>query len=329
MVRNASKQSAAKPDLGSVLPEGDERSQALVNEREGLNSRSRTLYGDAWYRLRRNPFAIIALIWLALVVLLALSADWWIPKRFGDPREINSQQAMETRLKNPSAEHWFGTDDMGRDVFGRVAYGARVSLTVGVVTVVLETIIGIVIGSVAGFFGGWVDTVVMRVTDIFLAFPYVLFAIIVMALMPPESRGVFMVIIVLTVTGWASTARLVRSSVLSVKGNDYVDAGRALGASKARLMFRHILPNAAAPVLVVATMNVGGCILSESALSFLGIGIQAPQISWGGMIESAQRFIMNNPQLTVYPGLAILLTVLAFTLLGDGVRDALDVKMED
>jgi peptide/nickel transport system permease protein/oligopeptide transport system permease protein len=302
---------------------------AVIDQREGITQRNRTLYGDAWYRLRRNPLAIIALIWIALIIALALSADWWIPQKFGDPRAIDSQTAVEARLKNPSSTHWFGTDDMGRDVFGRVAYGARVSLSVGLIATTIETIIGIIVGSVAGYFGGWVDVVIMRITDIFLAFPYILFAIIVMAVLPAEARGVGSVVAVIALLGWANTARLVRSSVLSVKENDYVQAGRALGASNLRLIFRHILPNAIAPVLVVATMNIGGAVLSESALSYLGLGIQLPQISWGGMIDSAQRFMMTSPQLTIYPGLAILLTVLAFTLLGDGVRDALDVKMED
>ncbi|MDR1775578.1 MAG: ABC transporter permease [Actinomycetes bacterium] len=291
--------------------------------------KSRTLYADAWYRLRKNRLAIAAIIWIVLIVALAVSADWWIPRTFGDPRSIDSTQALGTRYLGPSAQHWFGTDDMGRDVFGRVAYGARVSLTVGVVATVIETILGVIIGSIAGFFGGVVDAVIMRITDIFLAFPYLLFAIIVMAVLPQEYRGVGTVVAVIALLGWASTARLVRGSVLSVKENDYVQAGRALGASNLRLMFRHILPNAIAPALVVATMNIGGAILSESAMSYLGLGIQLPQISWGGMIDSAQRFMMNHPALTIYPGVAILLTVLAFTLLGDGVRDALDVKMED
>jgi peptide/nickel transport system permease protein/oligopeptide transport system permease protein len=314
---------------GRLGPEDPNKSTPIPELKTESSGKSRTLYGDAWYRLRKNPLAIVSLVWVLVVILLALSAGLWIPQKFGDPREINSQKAVTTRFEKPSAAHWVGTDDMGRDIFGRIVYGARVSLTVGIVATVAETIIGTIIGSIAGYFGGLVDSIIMRITDIFLAFPYTLFAIIVMAVMPPKFRGVGAVVGVIALLGWSSTARLVRGSVLSVKENDYVDAGRALGASNLRLMFRHILPNAIAPVLVVATMNIGGAILSESALSFLGLGIQSPQISWGGMIDSASRFMMTNPQLTIYPGVAILLTVLAFTLLGDGVRDALDVKMED
>jgi peptide/nickel transport system permease protein/oligopeptide transport system permease protein len=290
---------------------------------------NRTLWGDAFRRLRRNYLAIIALVWILIVILVTLTANLWVPQTFGDPTSIDTATASATRLQNPSAAHPFGTDDMGRDIFGRIIYGARVSLTVGIFSTVLTFAVGIVIGSIAGYSGGWLDTVIMRITDIFLSFPYVLLAVFMMSVLPSELKGVWTVVAVIAVLGWASFARLFRSSVLSVKENDYVAAGRALGASKWRLMFKHILPNAIAPALVTATMAVGEAILTESALSFLGLGIQPPQISWGRMIDDGRKFLTNQPQLVLFPGLAILLTVLAFMLLGDGIRDALDVKMKD
>lgn len=296
---------------------------------EHAEHETRTLWGDAWYRLRRNKLALVALIWIFVVALAAITADLWVPQLFGDPRIIDSQTAAAQRLQPPSLEHPFGTDDLGRDIFGRVVYGARVSLTVGVLAVSISVIIGVFLGAVSGYYGKWTDTLTMRITDIFLAFPYILFCILILAIMPPEVRGVLPVVLAIGLLGWPSFARLFRSSVLSVKENDYIDAGRALGAGDSRLIFRHIAPNAIAPIVVFATMSIGGAILTEAALSFLGLGIQPPDISWGQMIESSRGYLVTAPGLVFWPGLAIVTTVLAFTLLGDGVRDALDVKMKD
>lgn len=290
---------------------------------------SRTLWGDAFGRMRKNRLAIAGLIWIIIVIVATLTADLWVPQIFGDPTAINTATALELRLQGPSLAHPFGTDQMGRDMFGRVVYGARVSLSVGVFSVLVSVVIGIVMGSISGYYGRWVDTLIMRITDIFLSFPYILFAILIMAVLPSATRGVIMLVAVIGLLGWSTFARLLRGSVLSAKENDYVLAGQALGASTPRLMFRHILPNAVAPVLVYATMSIGGAILTESALSFLGLGIQPPDISWGRMIDDGRSFLTTHPMLVVFPGIAILLTVLSFTLLGDGVRDALDVKMED
>lgn len=290
---------------------------------------NRTLWGDAFRRLSKNYLAMAALIWIIFVIILAVTAELWVPQTFGDPTAINTQTAVAQRLQPPSAQHWFGTDDVGRDIFGRVIYGARVSLTVGVFSTLLALVIGVILGSISGYYGRFVDALIMRITDIFLAFPYILFAILVMSVLPSQFKGVWTVVAVIGLLGWSTFARLFRSSVLSVKENDYVAAGRALGASTPRLMFRHILPNAVAPAIVYATMSIGGAILTESALSFLGIGIQPPDISWGRMIDDGSKFLTSQPQLVLYPGLAILVTVLAFTLLGDGVRDALDVKIKD
>lgn len=296
---------------------------------EHVAHESRTLWGDAWYRLRRNKLAVAAMVWIALVSVAAITADLWVAQVFGDPRTIVTQTAAAERLQLPSLAHPMGTDDLGRDIFGRVIYGARVSLTVGVLAVAISVLIGVMLGAVSGFYGGFVDTGIMRVTDVFLAFPYILFSILILAVLPPSWRGVVPVVFAIGGLGWPTFARLFRSSVLSVKENDYVDAGRAIGASDARLMFRHIAPNAIAPVVVYATMSIGGAILSEAALSFLGLGVQPPDVSWGQMIEASRGYLVTRPLLTFWPGVAITMTVLSFTLLGDGVRDALDVKMKD
>lgn len=287
---------------------------------------SRTLWGDAWYRLRRNKLATIALVWIVFVILVALTADLWVPQTFGDPEELNTADAAENKLMSPSLEHPFGTDKLGRDVLSRVIYGTRISLSVGIVAVAISIILGLIAGALAGFYGGFADTFIMRLADIFFAFPYILFAIAMIAVLGPGYINVFIAIGVL---GWPSIARVFRSSILSVKENEYVDAARALGASDVRILFRHILPNSIAPIIVYGTMMVGGAILSEAALSFLGMGVQPPTPSWGLMLADARAFMQSAPWMMIWPGLAIVTTVLSFVLMGDGLRDALDVKMSD
>jgi peptide/nickel transport system permease protein len=313
-----------------VTPLGHEREPAAE-----LVMSDRTLWGDAWYRLRRNQLALVALVWVVIVVLAALTADLWVPQHFGSPTTIDSVTAMKTRLQNPSLAHPMGTDDLGRDIFSRVVYGSRVSLAVGVLAVGFSVLIGLILGGLSGYYGRILDAFIMRVADVFLAFPYILFAIMLLAVIPPNARTtIWPVVLTIGFLGWPSIARVFRSSILSVKQNDYVDAGRALGASDWRLMLRHIAPNAVAPIIVYATMSIGGAILTEAALSFLGLGNYLNAIgeqlpTWGRMIDESRAYMTSNPLLVLWPGLAILSTVLAFTLLGDGVRDALDVKMKD
>ena len=290
---------------------------------------NRTLWGDAWQRLRKNRLAVIALIWLFIVTTAAISADLWVPQVFGSPTVFSTSGAAELRLKPPTLAHPMGTDDVGRDLFARVIYGSRISLTVGVLAVVVSLVIGLILGSLSAFYGGILDAFIMRIADIFLAFPYILFAILLLSVLPDNLRGITPVFLTIGILGWPSIARVFRSSVLSVKENDYVEAGRALGASDIRLMLRHILPNAVAPIIVYGTMSVGGAILTEAALSFLGLGLPPGSPSWGGMIQDGRIYLTSSPGVVLWPGLAILSTVLAFTLLGDGIRDALDVKMKD
>lgn len=287
---------------------------------------ARTLWGDAWGRLRRNKLAIFGAVWIVLMILVALTADLWVPQTLGSPTEADSTTMTQDSRLPPSPEHPFGTDTLGRDVLCRVIYGARISLAVGVLATAISTVIGLIMGALAAYYGGIWDTIIMRLADIFLAFPYILFVIAMLAVIGPGIQNVFIAIGIL---GWPSIARVFRSAILSVKENDYVDAARAMGASDARIVARHIFPNSVASIVVYATMNIGGAILTESALSYLGMGVVPPDPSWGIMIQDGQTYLATQPWLMLMPGLAILTTVLAFTLLGDGLRDALDVKMKD
>nr|WP_085831246.1 ABC transporter permease [Collinsella vaginalis] len=287
---------------------------------------SRTLWGDAFKRLRRNKLAVAAIIWIVFVVIVALTADLWAQQLLGSPTSSDSTTLAQTSLLAPNAEHPFGTDALGRDILVRVIYGARVSLSVGIMATAISTVIGLILGALAGFYGGIWDTIIMRAADIFLAFPYVLFVVSMIAVIGRSLTNVFVAIGIL---GWPSIARVFRSAILTVKENDYVDAARAMGASDMRIIFRHIFPNSVASIVVYATMNIGGAILTESALSFLGMGVVPPTPSWGTMIQDGQAYLTTAPWMMIMPGLAILSTVLAFTLLGDGLRDALDVKMKD
>ena len=306
-------------------------SDALKASREKADAEeaaapTRTLWSDAWKRLKKNKLAVIGAAWIIFVVLVVLTADLWAPQLLGSPTDIDTTTVAQSSKLPPSLEHPFGTDATGRDQLVRVIYGSRVSLTVGVIATLISTGIGLVMGALAAFYGGWFDTIIMRLADMFLAIPYTLFVITMLAVM---GQGIQNVFIAIGVLGWPSIARVFRSAILSVKENDYVDAARAMGASDLRIIARHIFPNSVASIVVYATMNIGGAILTESALSYLGMGVTPPTPSWGIMIQDGQTFLQTQPWLMIMPGLAILSTVLAFTLLGDGLRDALDVKMKD
>lgn len=270
-----------------------------------------------WKRFRRNRFALAG--GMVVVVLFAISflAPYITP---WDPDAIDAYRV----LLPPSAEHWFGTDELGRDVFTRVIYGARISLKVGFVSVGIAVVIGTVLGLVSGFYGGLVDTVTMRFVDIMLCFPTFFLILAVIAFLEPS---IWYIMAIIGLTGWMGVARLVRAEVLSLRERDFVLAARALGASDVRILFRHILPNAVSPVLVSATLGVAGAILTESALSFLGIGVQPPTPSWGNILTSGKDYIEFAWWLSLFPGGAILVTVLAYNLLGEGIRDALDPRV--
>ena len=226
----------------------------------------------------------------------------------------------------PSAKHWLGTDPLGRDVLSRIIFGSRVSLKVGLVAVGLATLIGIVVGATAGYYGGWVDLVLMRFVDLMLCFPSFFLILAVIALLEPS---IWNIMVVIGVTGWMGVARLVRAEFLSLKEREFVTAARALGASDVRLIMRHLLPNALAPVMVSATLGVAGAILTESALSFLGLGVQPPTPSWGNILTAGKDNIEIAWWLSVFPGLAILITVMSYNLLGEGIREAVDPRLKE
>ena len=288
-------------------------------EAEPAVGREGSLYLDAWRHLRRRPMFIIA---TAMILLLALMAIW--PGLFtnADPLACDLADSLLT----PSSEHWFGTDLQGCDYYARTIYGARVSITIGVLVTAVSTLIAVALGSVAGFYGGFVDTVIARITDIWFAIPTILGGIVILRSVF-STRGLFQVSLVLIVLGWPTMLRLVRSAVLSVKETDYVDAARALGATNFRIIRRHVLPNSIAPVIVYATITVGGIISAEAALSFLGVGLQLPAISWGLMISVAQNRILQAPHLLLFPAAFLSATVFSFILMGDALRDALDPRL--
>jgi len=272
---------------------------------------------DAWRRFRRNRLAVAGLVVIVLLVICALFAPLIAPY---DPERI----ASETVRDGPSADHLFGTDQVGRDIFSRILFGARVSLRVGIMATAIATVIGLVVGSLAGYFGGWVDNLTMRVTDILLAFPYILAAIAIITVVGPGERTVILVIGFL---GWLSIARILRASILQVKGTEYIEAARAIGCGPWRIITRHLLPNAIQPVIVYATLFVGTAVLSEAALSFLSVGVQDPTPAWGLMVNQGRGFLRTAPHLIFFPGGAIFVMVVAFLLVGDGLRDALDPKL--
>lgn len=273
---------------------------------------------DMWVRLKRNKLALFGLFLVVALILIALCAKLIAPY---DPIQIYLKES----LRPPSLKHLMGTDVLGRDIFSRIIYGARASLIIGVVATSISLVIGVLIGAISGFYGGWLDSILMRVTDVFFAFPFFLLAIAIMTFLGPSFINIF---IALGVVGWTNYARLVRGQVMSVKESDYVEAAHAVGAKNARIIWKHIMPNTLAPIIVYTTMNVGGVILAEAGLSFLGIGVQPPSPSWGLMLSEASNFIFNAPWMVIWPGVAIFLTVLGYNLLGDGLRDALDPRMK-
>ena len=264
----------------------------------------------------KNKLALVGALIILVLIVAAIFAAFIAPY---DPLEQN----IIERLSPPSKDHWFGQDEVGRDILSRIIYGSRISLRVGIFTVSISLLVGLVIGSISGYYGGLVDEVFMRVVDILMAFPGILLAIAMVAVLGPNLNNV---ILALCLIGWVGYARLVRGQVLYLRELEYVAAARALGASPARIISLHIVPNLIAPVIVEATFGMAGAILAESSLSFLGLGAQPPTPSWGSMLNVGREFLLIAPHTTTFPGLAIMLVVLGFNFLGDGLRDYLDVK---
>lgn len=269
-----------------------------------------------WPRLKRNRMAMAGLLVVLLLFVVSLMAPFLTPY---DPSAINAWDVLQA----PSWKHWFGTDELGRDVLTRVLFGARISLKVGFVAVGIAVVLGTLVGLVAGYYGGWVDSLLMRCVDIMLCFPSFFLILAVIAFLNPS---IWIIMAVIGLTGWMGVARLVRAEVLAIREMDYIMAARCIGCSDLRIILRHILPNALSPVLVATTLGVAGAILTESALSFLGIGVQPPTPSWGNILTSGKDYIEFAWWLSLFPGKAILVTVLAYNLLGEGIRDALDPR---
>jgi len=270
-----------------------------------------------WRYFKRNRLAVGGMAIILLTFIIAGSASFIAPQ---DPGKTD----VSLKLKPPSLEHYLGTDQLGRDVFSRMLHGAKVSLSVGFVAVAISILIGILVGAVAGYYRGWVDSVLMRFVDIMLCFPSFFLILTVVALLGPS---LFKVMVVIGITSWMGTSRFVRAEFLSLRERDFVQAAKALGVKDLRIIFLHVLPNALAPVFVTATLDVASAILVEAGLSFLGFGVQPPAPSWGNILTEGRTYIFDAWWLTVFPGLAILITVLSFNLLGEGLRDALDPRL--
>ena len=271
-------------------------------------------FRDLLRLFKKNKMAVLGFAIIAVMIIVAIFAPLIAT-------QVPSEQNLAIRFQAPSGEHFFGTDNFGRDIFSNVVYGARISLFIGFLATILSVIFGTIIGAVAGFFGGGVDNVLMRLVDIILSIPSLILAIAISTVL---GTGIRNLILAVSLSGITNYARIVRASVLSVKEQEYVEAAKIGGASNFRLIFRHILPNCLGPIIVQATLGVGTSILQAASLSFIGLGVQPPTPEWGGMLSQGRSYIQDYPHMTIFPGLAIALTIFSLNLFGDGLRDALD-----
>lgn len=273
---------------------------------------------EAWQAFRKNRLALVGLGIVIFFIIIAIIAPIIAPFGF-------KEQQLTERLTAPSGKHWFGTDDFGRDIFSRIVYGARISLWVGLFSVLASAVAGTLLGIVAGYYGKWADSIISRMFDIMLAFPSILLAIAVVAILGPSLQNALVAIAVINIPNFG---RLVRSKVLSVKQEEYIMSARAVGMKDTRILLHHILPNSVTPVIVQATLAIATAIIEAAALGFLGLGAQAPTPEWGKMLSDSKQYLVQAPWTLFFPGIAIMLTVLGFNLMGDGLRDVLDPKMK-
>ncbi len=280
--------------------------------------KSESYFVSVWQEFRKNKAAVVGMIILFIIILVAVFADVVAPY---DPYE----QVYTEALQWPSSKHFFGTDEFGRDIFSRVLYGARVSLLVGVVSVAIACICGSVLGATSGYFGGAYDTIVMRCMDVLLAIPSLLLNLSIVAAL---GKSTFNMMLAVGISNIPRYCRIMRASVLQIKHMEYVDATRTAGASDGKIIFKHIIPNCLAPIIVQATLSVGSAIIACAGLSFLGVGIPAPIPEWGAMLTNGKDFLRHYSYITIFPGLAIMITVLSLNLMGDGLRDAFDPKLK-
>ena len=289
--------------------------------------KARTLWADAWRRFKKNKMAVISLIFLlclALIGIITLVIDWVTNDSIYDTLVIS--QNLTQRFEPPSSSHILGLDEFGRDILLRILWGTRYSLFMSIAAVLAAGIVGIVIGAVAGYYGGRVDNVIMRLMDVVLSLPYMLLAIAIVAALGP---GLVNVLISIAIGYVPEFARITRASVMTIREREFIEAAKAVGASDRKTIFQQILPNAMAPLIVEVTMAIAGAILSIAGLSFLGLGIQPPLPEWGAMLTNARGYIRDAWHITVFPGLVILVTILALNIIGDGLRDALDPKLKN
>ena len=284
-------------------------------EKKRKNSRMR----EIWFQLKKNKLAVVALIILILLIIVAILAPVIAPYHY-------AEQHPKDSYAPPSAKYPLGTDKLGRDIFSRLVYGSRYSLSMGVIAVAIAAVIGITVGAVAGFYGGWVDNLLMRLLDVYQSIPMFLLCVTLAAILGPSLRNAIIALGVCTVPGYA---RIMRATVLTVREKEYIEAEKAINARDARIILKHIIPNAMAPIIVEITMGVGSCILSGASLSFIGLGAQAPIPEWGAMISDARSVMREAPTLSLYPGICVMLAVLSCNLLGDGLRDALDPRLKN
>ncbi|MGG2072303.1 MULTISPECIES: nickel transporter permease [Lysinibacillus] len=273
---------------------------------------------EGWRSFKKSKVSLVGAGIVLFFILLAILGPYLAPQGI-------NEQDLSKRLLAPTSEHWFGTDDFGRDIFSRIIHGARISLWVGFFSVVLSVIVGSLLGIIAGYYGKWIDTVISRIFDIMLAFPSMLLAIAVVSVLGPSLQNALIAIAIINIPNFG---RLIRSKVLSVKEEEYIVSAKAIGMRDSRILFSHILPNSMTPIIVQGTLAIATAIIEAAALGFLGLGAQAPAPEWGKMLADARKYLLNAPWTMIFPGLAIMLTVLGFNLMGDGLRDALDPKMK-
>ena len=296
------------------------KKQSEMNGTNFLNAQKNSQFKDMVRRLFKNKAAVAGLFFLIFLILMAIFADALF--------DYNTQcinQNIPERLQWPSAQHWFGTDEYGRDLLIRIVFGSRISLSIGFIAVLFGLIVGGVLGAVAGFFGGKIDNIIMRLCDVFLAVPMMLMAIVIVAAL---GASIVNLVIALSISSVPTFARIVRSAVLTVRDMDYVEAARAIGVKTPRILARYILPNCMGPIIVQTTLRVAATISNTAALSFLGLGVKALQPEWGALLSSGREFIRDSGYLACIPGICIMLTILALNLLGDGLRDALDPRLK-
>jgi peptide/nickel transport system permease protein len=281
--------------------------------------KSSTLYKDAWKRLKKNKLALFAFAVIIVMIIIAIFAPFIAPYA---PETID----LKNMNKGPMEGHLLGTDSLGRDILSRIIYGSRVSLLVGIITECIAVPLGVVLGAVSGYYGGKIDAVISRIIETMASFPFILFAMVLMYVL---GKGLVAVFIALGLIGWIGLARLIRGQVIQLKELDFIEAARAAGASDFLIIFKHLIPNCLSTIIVVITLDIPDDIVYEATLSFIGLGVQPPMPSWGSMLTEAMKYMRQNPGYCIYPGLALMILVLMFNTLGDGLRDALDPKLNN